>query len=87
MRRLILAALFGAAAVLSGCENPAPGDQYEDADLLPEEAPVAPMTEEIPVPDATPPATDTPPADYSTIPPEKRSSAETVRPESETLFY
>ncbi|WP_339932323.1 hypothetical protein [uncultured Brevundimonas sp.] len=87
MKRLILAAMFGAAAVLSGCDNPGPNDEYEASEPLPEEAPVAPMTEEIPVPTATPSATDTPPVDYSTIPPEKRSSAETVRPESETLFY
>tara|TARA_R110000782_G_scaffold19337_3_gene52866 strand:+ start:1247 stop:1510 length:264 start_codon:yes stop_codon:yes gene_type:complete len=87
MKRLILAAVFGAAAVLSGCDNPGPNDQYEDVNQLPDEAPVAPMTEELPVPDASPAATDTPPADYSTVPPEKRSSAETVRPESETLFY
>jgi len=87
MKRLILAAAFGAAAVLSGCDNPGPNEEYEEFDQTPEEAPVAPMNEEIPVPDATPPATDTPPVDYSTIPPEKRSSAETVRPESETLFY
>ena len=87
MKRLILAAVFGAAAVLSGCDNPGSSDGYEDAGQMPEEAPVAPMTEEIPLPEATPPATDTPPTDYSTIPPEKRSSAETVRPESETLFY
>ncbi|WP_417229906.1 hypothetical protein [Brevundimonas sp.] len=87
MKHLILVALIGAAAVLSGCDNPRANDDYEGVEQLPEEAPVAPMTEEIPIPDAPPPATDTPPADYSTIPPEKRSSAETVRPESETLFY
>ena len=87
MKRLILAAAFGAAAVLSGCDNPRSDDQYEETVPLPDDEPVAPMTEEIPVPDAAPPAVDTPPADYSTIPPEQRSSAETVRPESETLFY
>lgn len=87
MKRLILAAVFGVAAVLSGCDNPRSSDQYEETVQVPEEAPVAPMAEEIPVPDAAPAPTDTPPADYSTIPPEKRTSAETVRPESETLFY
>jgi|TARA_R110002124_G_scaffold8548_6_gene45340 hypothetical protein len=87
MKRLILAVLFGAAAALGACDNPGPGEEYEDAGQPPEEAPVAPMADEMPVPEAAPPPTDTPPVDYSTIPPEKRSSAETVRPESETLFY
>jgi hypothetical protein len=30
---------------------------------------------------------DTPPADSSTLPPEQRTSEESVKPESETLFY
>tara|TARA_R110000764_G_scaffold110392_1_gene196802 strand:+ start:488 stop:751 length:264 start_codon:yes stop_codon:yes gene_type:complete len=87
MKRLILAVAMTAAAVLSGCDNPASSDQYEDTAPLPEEAPVAPMPEEVPIPDAPPAATDTQPLDSSTLPPENRGSAETVRPESETLFY
>lgn len=87
MKRLIVVAVFGAAAVLSGCDNRGSVDDYEDAGQSVEEAPVAPITEEIPVPDSTPAATDTPPVDSSMVPPEKRTSAETVRPESETLFY
>lgn len=87
MKRLILAAAFGAAALLSGCDNAGYDDEYEETGQPAEEAPVAPMTEEIPVPAPAPAATDTPPVDSSMVPPEKRTSAETVRPESETLFY
>ena len=87
MKRLILAAVFGAAAVMSGCDSRGSVNDYDEAAQPAEEAPVAPMTEEIPLPDPTPAVTDTPPVDSSIVPPEKRTSAETVRPESETLFY
>jgi hypothetical protein len=87
MKRLILVAVFGTAAVMSGCDSRGSVDDYQEAGQPVEEAPVAPMTEEIPVPDPMPAATETPPVDSSTVPPEKRTSAETVRPESETLFY
>jgi hypothetical protein len=87
MKRLILTAVFGATAILAGCDSPASTDAYGETGTAPEEAPVAPVVEDIPVPETAPAATDTPPVDSTTVPPEKRTSAETVRPESETLFY
>lgn len=79
MRRLIVAALLGAAAVLSGCEEPAPSE-VETAQP-PVEAMPAPAESE-----TTPPA-EKAPNDNSTLPPDQRASEETVKPESETLFY
>ena len=80
MKRLMLAAAFGALA-LGACSDPAP--EPEETLEPPMEAPVAPPIEETP-PAAT---TTTPPTDSTTIPPESRTSEETVKPESETLFY
>ncbi|MES2834830.1 MAG: hypothetical protein V4707_08995 [Pseudomonadota bacterium] len=80
MKRLILAAAFGALA-LGACSDPAPEPEET---LEPQmEAPVAPPVEEAPPPTTAPP----PPADSTTLPPESRTSEETVKPESETLFY
>ena len=52
----------------------------------PLEEPVAPAVEEVQAPVAAPSATDVPP-DNSASPAEKRTSEESVRPDSETLFY
>ena len=84
MKRLMLLAALGAAGLaVAGCEEP-PARQAETAPP-PIEAPVAPAaTDQAVVGDTTAP-TDVPPA--STLPPEQRSSEQTVQPESETLFY
>lgn len=80
MKRLMLAAAFGALA-LGACNDPAPEPEET---LEPQmEAPVAPV-EEVAPPTTTPTA---PPTDSTTLPPESRTSEETVKPESETLFY
>ena len=85
MKRLVLALAFGAAVgALSACDD-RPPEPVE---------PPPPVVEAPP-----PPPVETPPADNfgaqpapsyptdETLPPEQRESAETVKPESETLFY
>lgn len=85
MKRLILAGVLAAASVLAACEEPAP---REDTMAESVEPPIlAPAAEDVAVPATAPSAVDVPPADPSALPPEKRSSEETVQPESETLFY
>lgn len=85
MKRLMLLAALGAAGLaLVGCEDPV-SRQAETAPP-PIEAPGAPAATDQAVAAAdTTAATDVPPA--STLPPEQRASEETVKPESETLFY
>ena len=43
--------------------------------------------EDVEAPVVDPNAVDTPPVDTTRLPPEKRSSEESVQPQSETLFY
>jgi hypothetical protein len=86
MKRLILAMAICGAATLAGCDD-VRQPQTETAPPPPEAAPVAPAA-----PDHTAPASDTvptppPPIDGTTLPPDQRPSEETVKPESETLFY
>lgn len=81
MKRLMLAATIGALTALAACSDPAP--EPEDTLEPSMEAPVATPVEEVP-----PPATTAPPAtDSTTLSSENRTSEETVKPESETLFY
>lgn len=84
MKRLFaLAAIAGAVAV-AACEDPRPAEpEVMDA---PMEEPVAPSVEEVQAPVAAPSATDSPPSN-SVAPAEKRTSEESVQPDSETLFY
>ena len=83
MKRLMLALAIGAAA-LAGCDEP----RRQEAEPAPAPVEVAPPP---PVVEAPPPVAETapPPAktDSSALPPDHRSSEETVKPESETLFY
>ncbi len=86
MNRLVtLVALAGAFAVVA-CDDPARyEDDMSDTQM---EAPVAPSADDMAVPtDAVAPPPVTAPTDSTTLPPEKRSSEESVQPESETLFY
>jgi hypothetical protein len=77
---LTLSIAFGVAA----CDDPRSNEpEYGEA---PAEAPVAPAAEDFAAPVAEPSA-DAPRTDTTTLPPEKRSSEESVQPESETLFY
>ncbi|MDZ4364014.1 hypothetical protein [Brevundimonas sp.] len=82
MKRLILAAALSSLAALAACDDPRPSQDVETYEP-PMEAPVAPPVEETPPPVTAPPA----PVDNTALPPETRSSEESVQPESETLFY
>lgn len=86
MNRLIALLALTSALSVAACDDPQGSNEPEYADE-PMEAPVAPTAEDAGAPVAAPSAVDTAPADPSTLPPEKRSSAESVQPESETLFY
>ena len=85
MKRFIVVAAMGAAVLsVAGCEEPA--RQQAETAPPPMEEPVAPAAADQGVPAAdTTAATDTPP--NTALPPENRSSEQTVQPESETLFY
>lgn len=84
MNRLVLAFALGATALLAACEGPAPSEDIETAPP-PLEA-EAPAAEDSAAP-AAETAPETPPADTSALPPDQRTSEQTVQPESETLFY
>lgn len=86
MKRLIACLVLSSALTAAACDDPRESNEPETADVA-MEAPVAPAAEDAGVPAAEPGAVDTPPADSTTVPPEKRSSEESVKPESETLFY
>lgn len=86
MKRLIACLVLSSALTAAACDDPRESNEPETADVA-MEAPVAPAAEDAGVPVAEPGAVDTPPADPTTVPPEKRSSEESVKPESETLFY
>lgn len=84
MKRLFALVAIAGAVALTACEDSRPAEpEVVDA---PMEEPVASAAEEVQTPVAAPSATDTPP-DNSASPTEKRTSEESVRPESETLFY
>lgn len=84
MKRIFALAAVAGAFALTACEDPRPAEpEVMDS---PMEEPVAPAVEEVQAPVAAPSATDVPP-DNSTSPAEKRTSEESVRPDSETLFY
>lgn len=85
MKRLIAFLTLTTALGLAACDDPNSNEpEYGEA---PVEAPVAPAAEDFAAPVAAPSAVDTPPLDSTTMPSEKRSSEESVQPESETLFY
>lgn len=88
MRRsiFVLAATTLGALVLASCDDSQSRYRDEQADVSPmeDQAPPVEISEEAVVaPEATDPAV--PPADP--IPPEERTSEQSVQPESETLFY
>lgn len=84
MKRLFALAAIASAVVVTACDDQRPAEP-EVLDAPMEEA-VAPAVEDVQAPVAAPSATDTPP-DNSASPSEKRTSEESVRPDSETLFY
>jgi len=85
MKRLIALAVAAGALALAGCDEP-----RTDSDEVappPAEPPVASAAADTAVPAAATAAPDRRPADSSTLPAEKRTSEETVHPDSDTLFY
>ncbi|MDP3406343.1 MAG: hypothetical protein Q8S03_16760 [Brevundimonas sp.] len=86
MKQLIWLAALAAGLALTGCEEPQ-GADLETAPV-PIEAESAPAAEDRAVPATDPGAvTDALPADSPPLAPGDPSSEQTVRPESETLFY
>ena len=85
MKRLIAILALSTAFGVAACDSPRTDDP--EVAEAPMDLPIAPPAEEASEPVAEPSAVSTRPVDASTLPPEKRSSAESVRPESETLFY
>lgn len=84
---LILAAVALGAAAVTACDNyDQRDDDYETAP--PPMEPVAPSAEDSAAPVVAPDVTDQVPAPApDTLPPEDRTSEQSVQPESETLFY
>lgn len=87
VKRLLLATSLGAAAFLASCDEPRQDHDYEAVEIQTEE-PAAPAAEDsaAPVVAEAPAATEAP-APVDTLPPEQRTSEQTVQPESDTLFY
>jgi hypothetical protein len=83
MKRLFTLVAMAAAVTLTACDDTRPAEpEVLDAPI---DEPVAPAVEEVQVPVAAPRAVDRPPSD--TLPAEKRTSEESVQPNSDTLFY
>lgn len=82
MKRFLTLAAIGAALAIAGCDQPEPTDEGLEPSPPVEVAP--PPVETPPVETAPPPTT---PTDTTALPTDERTSEETVRPESETLFY
>lgn len=84
MKKLMILAAAGVTLALAACDEP----YREESEMAPveTESPVAPAAtdETAPVvdPAVTDPSLETPP-----VPPEEKSSEQSVQPESETLFY
>ena len=87
VKRLLLATSLSAAAFLASCDQPHQESDYEAVEIQSEE-PVAPAAEDSAAPAVaeSPIPTDAPPP-VDALPPENRTSEQTVQPESDTLFY
>jgi hypothetical protein len=84
MKRLAILVMLAGLPVLAACDEPAPTPPVESAPAVVQEEPAAPAVEDVAAPAAA--ETHTPPPS-TTLPADQRSSAESVQPESETLFY
>jgi len=85
MKRLALVLAFGAAVgVLAACDDRPPEPVEPPAPVVEDPLP-PPVEPPAPINDGAQPAPAYPYSDA--LPPEQRESAETVKPESETLFY
>jgi hypothetical protein len=86
VKRLLLATSLSAAAFLASCDEPRPPESIE----IQTEVPVATAAEDAAADaaaEAEVPAAAAAPAPVDTLPPEQRTSEQTVQPESDTLFY
>ena len=86
MKRLMLLAAIGAGLAMAGCDEPAAVQQTETAPPPMDVPPAPAATDATAAVDATGAATDAGPS-ASTLPADQRASEDTVKPESETLFY
>ena len=90
---MIVSALVALAVTVSACDRSASGPPAPDSEAVDMNAPVAEDPNAIPIDDAATNATSTAstggavPLDDSTLPSTKRSSEESVQPDSETLFF
>ncbi len=88
MRRsnTLLAAAALAALALSACDDrPSRSDDDREPVKVEQEAPAPVEQPPAPAPEVRDPTPTPPPSDR--LPPEERSSEQSVQPESETLFY
>lgn len=86
VKRLLLATSLSAAAFLASCDEPSHSESIE----IQTEVPAAPAAEDAAadaVAEVEAPAATAAPAPVDTLPPEQRTSEQTVQPESDTLFY
>lgn len=86
MKRLILAMAICGAAALASCDD-VRQPQTETAPPPQEDAPMAPAAPDHAAPAAADTVPTPPPPTDGALPPDQRPSEETVKPESETLFY
>ena len=86
MRRLFACLALTSTLSVAACDAPQVSNEPETADTA-MDIPVAPAADDVGVPASAPSAVDAPPTDSTVLAPEKRSSEESVKPESETLFY
>ena len=84
VKRLFVTFALLCVGAIAACDDP---DSYdEQPEVIVQDVVEAPAAEEVAAPVVEPAALPSaPPVD--TLPPEKRSSEESVQPESETLFY
>lgn len=90
MRRsiFVLAATALGVLTLAGCDDfqSRSDDDYAENPAVEEQAPAAEdHTAPVVAPEVTDPAPTAPPVD--TLPPDEKTSEQSVQPESETLFY
>lgn len=86
MKRLAALLALTSAFAVAACDDPRSSEEDSLADKAAEQ-PLAPAAEDAGVPTEAVAPTPPPPTDTNAIPPEKRTSEESVQPESETLFY
>lgn len=87
MKRLLAFVAAVGALTVAACDDPYEAENLETAQP-PLEEPVAPSAEDAAADAAAAAAADAPPpVDQSPLPADKRTSEQSVQPESETLFY